>query len=315
MIEIILVLVGFFLLVKGADYLVEGASSIAKKLKIPVIIIGMTIVAIGTSLPELVVSTTASLNNHSDIAIGNIVGSNIANLLLILGLCAVIKPLKFEKQTVLYDNIFAILVTSLFWFLGINYAEGKYGTITRYEGLLLLLFCFLFIIYNIYMAIKGKNSEELEENNKNNRILTSVIQIIIGICSLKIGGDLVVNNISFIAKALGISEKLISLTLVAFSTSLPELITSIAATKRGETDIAIGNIIGSNIFNILLIIGLSSFINPLEFSNLYNKDLLLLLISTILFAFYPLIGEKNKMTRKKGIIFLVMYIFYVISLL
>lgn len=314
MICFILVLFGFFLLVKGSDFLVDGSSDIAKRLNIPTIVIGMTIVAIGTSLPELIVSTKAAIENHSDIAIGNIVGSNITNLLLILGLCAIIKPLIFTKETIKYENIFMIFTTFLLSFLGINCVEGKMNMITRSEGILLLSFAFLFIIYNLYMAIHKNNDTKIERDSKRKNILFSISGIIIGIISLKIGGDLVVDNVSLIASYLGISEKIISLTLVAFSTSLPELITSVSATRRGEIEMAIGNIIGSNIFNILLIIGLAAFINPIQYASSYNKDMLLLLFSTIIFSIYPLIGEKKKMTRKEGILFLVIYLFYVISL-
>lgn len=314
MIHYILVVCGFFLLVKGSDFLVCGASSIAKRLNIPSIVIGMTIVAIGTSLPELVVSTTAAFLNHSDIAVGNIVGSNITNLLLILGLCSIIKPLTFSYETIKYENVFMIFVTLLLLFLGNNVVGLKANFITRGEGVLLLVFTFLFILYNLYMAINKSNNDSLDDVSKIENVFLSIGKIVIGIIALKVGGDLVIDNVSLIASSLGISEKMISLTLVAFSTSLPELITSLSATKRGEIDMAIGNIIGSNIFNILLIIGISSVISPIKYSISYNNDIILLLVVTIIFFFYPLIGDKRKMTRKEGILFLLIYAFYVVSL-
>jgi len=313
MFSYILVFCGFLLLCKGADFLVDGASSIAKRLNIPSIVIGMTIVAIGTSLPELVVSTTAACLNHSDIAVGNVVGSNITNLLLILGICAIIKPLSFSKETIKYENSFMIFVTLLLLFLGNNLALLKGNLITRGEGILLLIFAFLFILYNLYIAIKKENndfSSDLELEN----VFISVFKIVIGIIALKIGGDLVVDNVSLIASSLGVSEKVISLTLVAFSTSLPELITSLAATKRGEVDMAIGNIIGSNIFNILLIIGVSALINPIKYAVSYNNDMILLLIVTVVFFFFPLIGKRGKMTRKEGVLFVLIYAFYLVNL-
>lgn len=317
MINFILVLLGFFLLIKGSDYLVDNASNIAKRLNIKELVIGMTVVAIGTSLPELVVSTTSAIEKHSDIALGNIIGSNITNLFLILGLCSLIRSLKFEKETIKYENLFVILSTILLIFLSINKFSNMPNYITRLEGFVLLVFCILFIIYNIRMALKNSYTSSKDSNCKvkNTRLSTSIMGILIGSLLLKVGGDFVVDNVGLIAISLGVSEKLISLTLVAFSTSLPELITSIEATKRGEVDMAIGNIVGSNIFNVLLIIGTASLITPIKYSRIYDKDFLLLLVGTILFYIYPFIGEKKMMTRKKGIIFLLIYVIYIVSLL
>lgn len=234
--NIILLIIGFFLLVKGADFLVSGASSIAKKFHIPSLIIGLTIVAIGTSMPELVVSTFSALEGHSDIAMGNVIGSNFANLLFILGLCAVIKPLEFKKQTKYIDNFIAILATMfLFMF-------SKNNEISRVEGIVLISCCLGFIIYNIFMALKQKTKEN-EEEIEVMPVWKSIIYIIIGITALKFGGDFVVEGASVVAKMIGISERLIGLTIVAFSTSLPELITSVTATRRGEVDMGIGNIL------------------------------------------------------------------------
>lgn len=314
MIQFILILFGFFLLVKGSDFLVDGASSIARRLNIPSIIIGMTIVAIGTSLPELVVSVKAAIENHADIAVGNIVGSNITNLLLILGLCSIIKPLTFSKETIRYENFFMIFATLLFFFLGLNFVDGKLNYITRSEGILLLIFAFLFMLYNLYMAIHQSSDIGNETIEKEKNLFFSIVFVILGVISLKVGGELVVEHVSFIAKYLGISEKIISLTLVAFSTSLPELITSISATRRGSISLAIGNVIGSNIFNILLIIGTAAFIQPVYFAPTYSNDMILLFFSTVLFAIYPLVGKKGIMTKREGFLFLLIYLFYVISL-
>lgn len=314
--NIIFILIGFVLLIKGADLLVEGASRVAKKFNIPEIIIGLTVVAIGTSLPELVVSTKSSLIGHSDIALGNVVGSNISNLFLILGMCSIIRPLKFKKETIFIENPFVIIITGILFYFCLNNGMGQ---ISRIEGGVLLLLCIIFMLYNVIMAKRGKIPEDGEEPQQNseepNKIDTykAILFIVLGILALKYGGDLVVNNAVTIAQAMGISEKLISLTIVAVSTSLPELITSITATIKGETDMAIGNIVGSQIFNILLIIGTSSILNPIKYSPGYNQDMVLLLIGTIVFSLFPFIGEKRKMTRENGILFMIVYVVYMID--
>lgn len=320
LLNIILIIIGFVLLIKGADFLVDGASEIAKKFHIPEIVIGLTIVAIGTSMPELVVSVTSALEGHSDLAIGNVVGSNIANMFLILGVCATIKPLVFKKETRLFEIPFTIFVTILLFFLCINGSNEQINTITREEGIILLIFCILFIIYNLIMAKKGEefSKEDMIEiktdEKKESAVWESIFGIVIGIVALKLGGDLVVDNSVEIAKLLGISEKLISLTIVAFSTSLPELITSIAATKKGETDMAIGNILGSQIFNILLIIGISALLAPISYSKSYDSNIILLILGTIILGLFPFTGKKNEMTRGNGILFILIYIVYLISI-
>lgn len=321
MLDILLIIIGFVLLVKGADYLVDGASNIAKRFHIPEIVIGLTIVAIGTSMPELVVSVTSALEGHSDIAVGNVVGSNIANMFLILGICSIIKPLEFKKQTRLIENPITLFVTILLFFLCNNGNTENAHIITKNEGILLLVLCVLYIIYNIIMAKKGENfdleetGEQLSIEEKPIHILKAIINVIIGIIGLKLGGDLVVNSCVAIASNFGVSEELISLTIVAFSTSLPELITSITATCKGETDMAIGNIIGSQIFNIVLIIGTSAFLCPINYAVSYNKYMIVLIMGTIMLSLYPFVGAKNKMTRGNGIPFVFIYCLYMISLI
>lgn len=319
--NMVLIIIGFVLLIKGADFLVDGASVIAQKFHIPEIVIGLTIVAIGTSMPELVVSVTSALEGHSDLAIGNVVGSNIANMFLILGVCPIIKPLKFKKETRLLEIPFTIFATILLFFLCINGSGEQINTITREEGIILLVFCILFIIYNLIMAKKGeefdKDDRILEirtEENKQVPLWESLFGIILGIIGLKLGGDLVVENSVEIAQILGISEKLISLTIVAFSTSLPELITSMAATKKGETDMAIGNILGSQLFNTLLIIGLSSTLAPICYSRSYDSNIILLIVGSIMLGLFPFASKKNEMTRRNGITFLLIYIVYLMSI-
>ena len=317
--NIILIIIGFALLIKGADLLVLGASRIAKKFNIPEIIIGLTVVAIGTSLPELVVSTTSALTGHSDIALGNVVGSNISNLFLILGACSIIKPLKFKKETIFLENPFVIIVTGLLFFLCLNNGGLE---ISRIEGGILLLLCVIFILYNVIMAKRGETdegnneeSQKIKEEPKQIDTYKAILFIVLGIISLKYGGDFVVYNAVVIYQAMGISEKLISLTIVAISTSLPELITSITATIKGETDLAIGNIVGSQTFNILLILGTSSLLSPIAYSASYNKDMVLLLAGSIVFALFPFTGEKKKMTRENGILFVIVYIVYMINII
>lgn len=318
-INILLIILGFFLLIKGADILVDGASNIAKKFHIPEIVIGLTIVAIGTSMPELMVSLNASIKGLSDISVGNVIGSNLANLLLILGVTSIIKPLVFKRETKLIESPFTLFITILF-FIFANYSIfGDINVISRGEGVGLLLLCVLFIIYNLIMAKKGNefDREKVKINKKEEKkinILKSLIMIIIGIIGLKFGGDFVVENVRELAISFGVSEKLVSLTIVAFSTSLPELITSITATRKGEEDMAIGNIIGSQILNILLIIGVSSVIFPITYSISYNMDLYILIGASILFVLYPFIGKKDTMTRYNGILFVCIYILYMINL-
>ena len=321
LLNIIFIIIGFILLIKGADFLVDGASEIAKKFHIPEIVIGLTIVAVGTSMPELVVSVTSAIEGHSDLAIGNVVGSNIANMFLILGVCSIIKPLIFKKETRLFEIPFTIFATILLFFLCINGTDEELNMVTRNEGFILLAFCVLFIIYNLIMAKKGEEFDKEDTiielkvpEKKKVPVWESLFGIVIGIAGLKLGGDLVVDNAVSIATILGISEKLISLTIVAFSTSLPELITSIAATRKGETDMAIGNIIGSQIFNILLIIGASAALTPINYSKNYDSNIILLTVGSIMLGLFPFIGKKNEMTRINGIIFVVTYIVYLISI-
>lgn len=314
--NIFLLVVGFLLLIKGADVLVDGASNIAKKFNIPEIVIGLTIVSIGTSMPEMIVSTASAISGHSDMSVGNIVGSNLVNLLFILGICAIIKPLIFKKETKFIENFIALFVTILLLFLGNNGAEEN--IITRKEGIILIAFSILFIIYNVIMAKKGNefdgNALIVFEDKKKISTFKSIISILIGIVALKFGGDFVVDGATYIAKVMGISEKIIGLTILAISTSLPELITSVTATLKGEVDMAIGNIIGSNIFNILLIIGISAIITPINYSISYNKDIIILIVASTLFALFPFIGKKDQMTRVNGIIFVTAYIIYMINL-
>lgn len=314
--EITLIILGFILLIKGADFLVDGSSKIAKKFHIPEIIIGLTIVSIGTSMPELFVSITSAIEGHQDMAVGNVIGSNICNLLLILGLSAIIRSIKFKKETRLIEIPLTLIVTIvLFVICNIE------NNITRPESIMLIVLFAIFIIYTIYMGKKGEKFdtentllEVQSENTKNIPIAKSIISIILGIVALKIGGDFVVDNSVSIAQALNISEKVISLTIIAIGTSLPELVTSVTAAYKGDSDIAIGNILGSNIFNILLILGVSAFITPIQYSVSYNNQILVLIIGTVLLSLFPFIGAKNEMTKSNGISYLILYAIYMLGL-
>lgn len=312
--EVVLIVLGFILLIKGADFLVDGSSNIAKKFHIPEIIIGLTIVSIGTSMPELFVSITSAIDGYPDMAVGNVIGSNLCNLLLILGLSAIIKCVEFKKETRLIEIPMTLVITIIL------YVMCNIGTdITRIEGIVLIVLFIWFIGYTIYMGKKGEkfNPEttvvEMKDVGKIN-VLKSVILVVIGIVALKFGGDFVVDNSVVLAKALGISEKIISLTIIAIGTSLPELVTSVTAAIKGDSDIAIGNILGSNIFNILLILGVSAIIKPITYSVSYNNQILVLIIGTILLALFPFIGQKNKMTRSNGFVYLIIYAIYMVGL-
>lgn len=300
---IILIIVGFALLIVGADFLVDGASGIAKKFHIPEIIIGLTIVSIGTSMPELFVSITSAIDGYSDMALGNVIGSNLCNLLLILGLSSLIKPVDFQEETRKYEIPMCLLFTIILMIF-----SNTSGGISRIEAVILLVLFVLFIAYTIYMGKKKskEDSKVVEEKNKN-KTIKNIILIILGIVGLKFGGDFVVNNAVNIAQMFNISEKVISLTILAIGTSLPELVTSVTAAIKGNSDIAIGNIIGSNIFNILLILGVSSVIKPITFNSSYNMDLSILCISMVILALFPIIPPKNKMSRANGLIYVLMY--------
>lgn len=311
--SILLIIIGFALLIISANILVEGSSGIAKKFHIPEIIIGLTIVSIGTSMPELFVSITSAIEGYSDMAIGNIVGSNLSNLLLILGLSAILKPVVFQKETKLYE-----IPMSLFFTILLMLFSNTKNEISRIEGLIFLfLFCF-FLGYTIYMGKKESQKDLIEVNtkkSKNNSLIKNILLIIISIIGLKIGGDFTVNNAVIIAKYFGVSEKIISLTILAVGTSLPELVTSVTAAIKGNSDIAIGNIIGSNIFNILLIIGISALIKPIFYNVSYNFDLSILILATIILEIFPYIPPKDKMSRVNGFIYFLMYIIYLIILI
>lgn len=308
-IPIILIVLGFVLLIKGADFLVDGASNIAKKFHIPEIVIGLTIVSIGTSMPELFVSITSALEGHSDISIGNVVGSNLVNLLFILGISSIIRRVRISKETRKVDIPICLFVTIVFMFLcnvGMDVSRVD-------AGILLILFV-MFIAYTIFTGIKGSkenfqnDSNEIEKSNT----FKDIIWIVLGILGLKFGGDLSVDNAVKIAEMFNWSEKLIGVTILAIGTSLPELVTSVSAAMKGKSDIAVGNIIGSNIFNMLFIIGVSAMIHPITYNVSYNMDMAILIFATIILSIFPLIRPRNAINKENGILYVFMYALYMV---
>lgn len=311
-INILLILAGFVLLIKGADWLVEGASGIAKNFHIPEIIIGLTIVSIGTSMPELFVSITSAVKNLEDISLGNVIGSNICNLLLILGLSATINPIIFKKETKMFEIPMNLGITILFLIL-CNIGNQ----VSRIDGIILLVAFIAFITYTIVMAKKGNdlnNNEDIETDKKPRKAIWDIVFILLGIIALKFGGDFVVDNAEAIAKTFNISEKIIGLTIVAIGTSLPELVTSVTAAIKKNSDIAIGNIIGSNIFNFLFIIGVASSINPINYNTSYNLQMAILLVATFVLGLFPHTDRKDEMTQSNGITYLMLYALYMVVL-
>lgn len=316
-VNILLIALGFVLLVKGADFLVDGASGVAKRFHIPEIIIGLTIVSIGTSMPELFVSITSAIDGYSDMAIGNVIGSNLCNLLLILGISAAINPIIFKKETKLIEIPICLGVSIVFLILA-----NIGNSISRIDAIILIALFIGFICYTIMMAKKGEDFDEISEEEKQRsaeegkkrKIIVNIIYIIVGIIALKIGGDLVVEHSEKIAKMFNVSDKIIGLTIVAIGTSLPELVTSVTAALKKNPDIAIGNIIGSNIFNMLLIIGAAAAISPMNYNTSYNLQMGILIIATIVLGIFPYTDRKDEMTISNGITYLMLYALYMAML-
>ena len=297
--NIILLVLGFILLLKGADWFVDGASSIASRFGIPQLIIGLTIVAMGTSLPEAFVSITAALKSNAAITIGNVVGSNILNVGIILGITALIRPLHIQNSTIKYEMPFMMLVTLVLILQGINH------TISRFDGIVMWLF---FLGYLYYIFKMSKNQMEETEIKKTNPLF-----IPLGLVCLMVGSNFAVDAATNSAISLGVSQRFIGLTIVALGTSLPELVTSVTAARKGNADIAIGNIIGSNIFNILFVVGSSALITPVPFESHFIIDsFVAILIGLVLY----LCTKKTRVLDKKtGILLLVTYSIYFIYLL
>lgn len=312
-ISIIFLIIGFVLVIKGADVLVGGASAIAKKFGLSSLMIGLTIVAFGTSAPELIVNILASINGSTDIAIGNILGSNISNILLILGITALITPLAVTKGTTWKEIPLSLLAAIMLFFVANDaLIDGRgFTEISRIDGVMLLSMFVVFIYYTFGIAKVEGGTESNEEEIKERSNLVSGFMIAGGMFALFLGGKLVVDNAVDIALSFGLSEALVGLTIVAIGTSLPELATSIVAARKGDADIAVGNIVGSNIFNILWILGLSSIIKPLPFSPASNFDLGVTIFITIGLFVTLFIGKKHTVQKWQGIMLISMYIAYI----
>ena len=305
--QILLLVVGFIILIKGADWLVSGGSALARKYKISELAIGLTIVAFGTSMPELVVNSFAAFQSHSEIVLGNVIGSNLFNLFAILGIAGLISPLVVHSSTV-WKEIPLSFFAALLMYLLANSIFSDSEVLSRTDGIILLIFFCLFLYY-VFRQVKSDNTP-VDPKHPELSIVKIWVFIIVGLAFLVAGGRLVVVNAVNIATELGISQTIIGLTIVAAGTSLPELATSVVAAIKRNSDIAVGNIIGSNIFNIFFILGVSSLIKPVEYSIKFNNELYLLGIGTILLFIAMYTGRKMKLDRwEAGILFLI-YVAY-----
>ena len=305
LLQLVLLVVGFVMLVKGADWFVEGAAGIEAKFGIPQLVVGLTIVAMGTSAPEAAVSITAALKGSADITIGNVVGSNIMNILVILGLTAVIIVTPVAKSTVKIEIPYMIAITFLLLALGMSGNQ-----ITFWEGVILWAAFLVYLGYLFWMATKNKEEEEEEEEKPVWKLL---VLTLVGLVLVVWGSDVTVDAASAIASAFGMSERLIGLTIVAFGTSLPELCTSVSAAMKGKSDIAIGNIVGSNIFNILFVVGTTALITPVTFQANFVIDTLIAAAAAILL--WLCVFRKQRLNRTGGIIMLISYAAYFVYLM
>ncbi len=311
--QIVFLLVGLALIVFGADYLVEGASSIARRFGLSEFVIGLTIVGMGTSAPEMVVSFIGAVHGNADIAIGNVVGSNIMNTLLILGVTALILPMAITPSNRKRDIPMNILITVLLIVLGLEYTIFRFGTdgLSRLDGGILLT---VFLVY-MYLSFKEKKTEEEQSGNKQRNIWLALLMVVGGLAGLVFGGNLFVDSATAIAKALGVSDKFIAITILAGGTSMPELATCVVAAAQKKGQLALGNIIGSNIFNILLILGGSALIHPLSFAGMNYVDLGVLLVSALALLSALFIGRKNEIDRLDGGLFVIIWAAYMAYLI
>ncbi|WP_081490422.1 calcium/sodium antiporter [Pontibacter sp. BAB1700] len=295
----------------GADKLVDAASSLAKKLGIPNIVIGLTIVAFGTSAPELVVNVFASINNNTEMVLGNVLGSNIFNVLAILGVSSVIYPLTVKRNTTWLEIPLSLLaaVAVLFVANDVFLDSAEANLISRSDGLLLLLFFCIFLVYNLMIA-KGGNEDDEESETKDYTYLKAIFFIALGLGGLILGGRLIVTSAVGIAQAFGLSERIIGLTIVSVGTSLPELATSVVAVRKKNVDIAIGNVVGSNIFNIFLILGVSTVITPLQVSAASFTDIIFNIGAGLLLFIFIFTGRGRQLARWEGVVFLLLYLGY-----
>ena len=305
----LILIIGFFFLIKGADVFVEGAASIARRLNVPAMVIGLTIVAMGTSAPEAAVSITSSLVGQNDMSVANVVGSNFFNILIVLGFSSILNRLPVQDNTIKKDTPFLLLISGLLLLFGLNF------NINRIEGIIFLIFFAYFLIATIKSAKNIDNdvstetatTAELEFVNES-PIMKTILLSVIGIIGIILGGDMVVDSATNIATSFGMSENLVGLTIVAVGTSLPEFVTSVVAVKKGETEIAIGNVIGSNIFNILFVLGLATIISPITISMFALIDIIFMIVITVLL--YLFMKKNNSLNKTQGYLFIIIYIAY-----
>ena len=308
LIKIILLIIGFIILIKGADIFVDGASSVAGNFKVSKMLIGLTIVAFGTSAPEFAVSVKSIISNNHDIVLGNVIGSNVLNILLILGISSIVHSLTVKDATVKKELPILLLITTLFAVLMSDnlYDKNLLNAFTRSDGVVTTLFFLVFIYYLISVM---RNKTDNDSNEEYMPMLKSLLYTVGGIVAIIIGSNFVVDSASVIAKMIGISEKMISLTIIALGTSLPELVTSVTATKKGEYDIAIGNIIGSNIFNIGIVIGLPiTIFGGINQINFNLVDIIVMVISAFMLFFFA--SNDKKISKREGVIFLILFVAY-----
>ena len=304
----LLLIVGFFFLIKGADLFVDVSASIARKFNVPAMVIGLTIVAMGTSAPEAAVSITSSLAGQNDMSVANVIGSNFFNILIVLGVSSIIATLPVQKDTIKKDGPFLLFVSALLLVFGIDL------NISRVEGLILLAVFAYFLVNTVKSAKKSSISEDEVaitmdvEIDENASMPKTILLSVIGVVGIVIGGDMVVNSATDIATSFGMSANLVGLTIVAFGTSLPEFVTSVVAIKKGETEIAIGNVIGSNIFNILLVLGLATTIKPITISFIALIDTIFMVAITVLL--YLFMKKNNCLVKKQGIVLVAIYVAY-----
>ena len=302
--NILLLVVGMFFLIKGADWFVEGASKIAKAMKIPSLVIGLTLVSIGTSCPELSVSVQSAIKGMNDMSFGNVIGSNIFNTFIVIGVSSFFVPLVVSKHMFKYDIPIAMAIYVVVLLMGFVITPN---IINFWEGIILMV---IMVVYTVFLILRSKNEpqEEEKEDDKTRKWYINVLLIAVGLAGIVFGGDIVVDNASVIAMKLGMSELLVGLTIVAIGTSLPELVTSIVAAKKGENDIAIGNAIGSCIFNIILILALSAMISPMPIQMLQLFDVVVMLLSAVVIM--VLSAKKKEINKYSGLIMILIYVAY-----
>lgn len=317
---VLLMLVGLALLLVGANYLTEGSSAIAKRFGISEFVIGLTIVAIGTSAPELVVSLISTVNGKTDIAIGNVLGSNLFNTLMILGVTALIQPIRIENNTLTRDIPFGLLAAVVLAICGLDvWLNGSEGVITRSEGLLMLCFWIVFMVYSFMTAKRDNAPDEVQPSDATETaqhpIWLEIIMIVGGLAGLIYGGDLFLEYAVIFARDMGMSEAVIAVTLMAGGTSMPELITCVIAAAKKRGQLALGNVIGSNISNVFLILGTCASVSPLQLGNILPIDLIILTAASLIIAVTAFTFRRNELDRAEGVLFVLMYIGYVVYLL